>query len=44
MIYFVLDDLSRPAGEGLDAGLQFRGLILDLGRFIAFARSRTSEK
>ena len=44
MIHFMLNDLRRPAGVGLYAGLQFRGLILDLDGFIAFARTRTAEK
>ena len=44
MIYFVLNNLRRPAGVGLDAGLEFRGLELYLDGFIAFARPRTAEK
>ena len=44
MICFMLNNLRRPAGIGLDAGLQFQGLILDLDGFIAFARARTAEK
>ena len=44
MIHFVLDDLRCPAGVGLDAGLQFQGLIFDLDGFIAFTRPQTAEK
>ena len=38
MVNFVLDDLGRPAGEGLDAGLELLILPLNLDRLIAFAR------
>ena len=38
MIDFVLNNLCRPAGVGLNAGLQFQGLILDLDGFLALMR------
>ena len=44
MIHLVLDDLRCPAGEGLDAGLQFQGLIFYLYGFIAFAWTRTTKE
>ena len=44
MIYFVLNDLSRPAGIGLDASLQFQVLILNLNGFIPFAFTWAAKK
>lgn len=44
MIDFVLNDLCRPARVGFDVSMQFQGLILNLDRFIAFARTRATEK
>ena len=39
MIYFVLNDLRRPAGKGFDACLDFGGLPLHFDGLIAFAFS-----
>lgn len=44
MIYFVLDDLRRPAGKGFDACLEFGGLPLHFDGLIAFAFARASEQ
>ena len=44
MIHLMLNDLRGPAGVGLDAGLKFQGLILDLDGFIAFTRTWAAEK
>ena len=35
MVDLVLDDLRRPAGKGLDAGLAVHGLILHLDALVA---------
>ena len=44
MINFVLDDLCRVVGVGLNASLQFQGLVLNLDGFITFTRCRAAEK
>ena len=44
MIYLVLDDLSGPAGVGLDASLHFCVLIFDFNGFITFAGTGTSKQ
>lgn len=37
MIYFVLKDLYRPAGESSDSSLEFGGFPLHFNGLIAFA-------
>lgn len=44
MIHLILDNLRFPSGVGLDAGLQFQGLILYLDGSITFTKSRAAEK
>ena len=44
MIDFMLDDLCGPAVTGLDAVLHLHSLVLNLDRFIAFTRTRITEK
>ena len=44
MVYLMLDDLCRPAGEGFDAGPEISGLPPDLDRLPPFARARTAKQ
>ena len=44
MIHFMLNDLSRPAGEIFRARLHFQGLILHLDGLIALALTGAAEK
>ena len=44
MIDLVLDDLCRPAGEGLDAGLELFILPLHLDGPVAFAGTGATQQ
>ena len=44
MVYFVLDDLGGPAGEGFDAGLKIDGLPADLDGLIPLAGTGTAKQ
>lgn len=44
MVYLMLDDLCRPAGEGFDAGLEIGSLKTHLDRLPALAGARAAEK
>jgi hypothetical protein len=44
MVDLVLDDLSCPAGEGFDAGLEFLILPLDFDGFVAFTGTGVTQK
>ena len=44
MVDLVLDDLRRPASEGLDPGLELLVLPLHLNGLIALAGTRAAQK
>ena len=44
MVYLMLNDLYRPAGEGSDASLEFGSLPFDFDGMIAFAFAGASEQ
>lgn len=44
MVYLMLDDLCRPAGEGFDAGPEIGSLKTHLDRLPAPARARTAKQ
>ena len=44
MVYLMLDDLCRPAGEGFDAGPEIGSLKTHLDRLPAPAGARTAKQ